>query len=73
MIGSELSMRLKYKVFLSASAQKEDKRVIEWFKNLLLDYDLIPIFAMDIPQPTRPEDKIRSLIRDSNGFIGLLT
>lgn len=66
-------MRMTYRVFLSASAHKEDKRVIEWFKDLLQDYDFVPIFATDIPQPIPPQDKIKSLIRDSNGFVGVLT
>lgn len=66
-------MRMTYRVFLSASAHKEDKLVIEWFQDLLRDYNLVPIFATDIPQPRPPENKIKSLIRDSNGFIGVLT
>lgn len=66
-------MRMTYRVFLSASAHKEDKRVIEWFKDLLQNYNLVPIFAADIPQPRPPQNKIKSLIRDSNGFIGVLT
>lgn len=64
---------MTYRVFLSGSAHKEDKHVIEWFKDLLQDYDLVPIFATDIPQPRPPQEKIKSLIRDSNGFIGVLT
>jgi hypothetical protein len=64
---------MKYKVFLSASADEKDKYVVEWFKGLLREYDLIPIFATEIHQPRPPPDKIKSLIRDSNGFVGLLT
>lgn len=66
-------MKMKYRVFLSASARKEDKQVIEWLKYLFKCNNLVPIFAPDIPQPRPPHDKIRSLIQNSNGFIGVLT
>jgi hypothetical protein len=64
---------MKYKVFLSASADEKDKHVVEWFKGLLHEHDLIPIFATEIHQPRPPHDKIKDLIRDANGFVGLLT
>jgi len=66
-------MKVTYRVFLSASAREEDKQVIQWFKDLFQLYNLVPIFATDIPQPRPPHNKIKSLIRDSNGFIGVLT
>lgn len=66
-------MRTKYSVFLSASACKDDEQIIQWFKDLFQEHNLIPIFATDIPQPRPPHDKIKSLIQDSNGFIGVLT
>lgn len=64
---------MPYRVFLSASAREEDKLVIQWFKDLFRSYDLVPIFATDIPQPRPPHNKIKRLIPDSNGFIGVLT
>jgi hypothetical protein len=62
-----------YKIFLSASTHEEDVNVVTWFRSLLREYNLVPIFAVEIPQPRPPQDKIKALIRDSNGFVGLLT
>lgn len=64
---------MKYKVFLSASADEKDEHVVDWFKSLLHEYDLIPVLAREIRQPEPPQNKIKSLIRDSHGFVGLLT
>jgi hypothetical protein len=64
---------MKYKVFLSASNDEKDEYVVNWFSDLLKEYHLIPILAIKIRQPRPPPDKIKGLIKDSNGFVGLLT
>jgi hypothetical protein len=64
---------MKYRIFLSASTHEEDMHIVAWFRGLLQEYDLIPIFAIEVRQPRPPHDKIKELIRVSNGFVGLLT
>ena len=61
------------KIFLSASSREEDESLVNWFKKIIEDYQLKIIFATDILQPRPPHDKIRDLIRNSSGFVGILT
>lgn len=66
-------MKQKLTAFLSASAQPEDKKIVEWFSNLLKRLEIQPVFATDLPEPRPPPEKIKNLIQKSNMFVGVLT
>lgn len=59
--------------FLSASAEQADREVVEWFLNLLKEYNIQPIFAADRPEPRPPQEKIREFIRESDIFVAVVT
>ncbi|MCJ7635001.1 toll/interleukin-1 receptor domain-containing protein [Candidatus Bathyarchaeota archaeon] len=59
--------------FLSSSAEKADREIVEWFLNLLKEYKIEPVFAADRPEPRPPQEKIEDFIRKSDMLIAVIT
>jgi hypothetical protein len=59
--------------FLSASADQADRKIVDWFSNLLKEYKIEPIFAADRPEPRPPPEKIENFIHKSDLFIAIVT
>jgi hypothetical protein len=66
-------MSKKVSAFLSASAERTDREIVEWFSSLLKEYNIEPVFAADHPEPRPPQEKIEDFIRKSDMFIAVVT
>jgi hypothetical protein len=60
-------------VFVSASMDKKDKEVIQWFSNLIRELEMQPIFAAHLPEPRPPLEKIKDLIQKSHALVAIFT
>lgn len=66
-------MKTDFCAFLSASTDLKDKRIVEWFSDLLIEYKITPLFAVHIPEPRPPQEKIRNMIEKSDMTVAILT
>lgn len=66
-------MKRRISAFISASSEKQDRRVVEWFFGILRKLEIDPISATDLPEPRPPPEKIMDFIQKSDLFIAIVT